>query len=230
MMPPEYLTPSRSNTRCNALVKLLKPKTLNVLIVGGLILSISACTPNKIEIPTPPPTNLFDYSRSDLPGLIEFANRFGTLPDSAKIAICREMDLSEKEGKNDPRGLTLHQAAAQIFLPSCSAAIALQEKLKALADSSESSADQKLFASLSLQLILRQENQTNALIQAQKKARAKPNGNGTHRKPETLEKEPPAIDDAFKQATPPPIPDDVARKKLEALRNLEKSMDRTLKP
>lgn len=229
-MTCEYLAPSRSNPRCKALVKFLKPLTLDVLMMGGLILSVSACTPNKIEMPSTPPPNLFDYSRSDLTGLVEFANRFGTLPDSAKIAICREMDLSEKEQKNDPRGLTLHQAAGQIFLSSCSVSIALQEKLKALAESSESSADQRQFASLSLQLILRQENQTNALIQAQKKARAKSNGNGIHRKLETTDKEAPAIDDSFKQTIPTPIPDDVARKKLEALRNLEKSMDRTLKP
>lgn len=230
MMIRELMKSIRSRQRGNPLNALLASQVSVALVMGSLVMSLSACTPKNIELPTTPTPSLFDYSRSDLEGLVEFANRFGTLPDSARIAVCREMDLSEKERKHDPRGLTLHQAAGQIFFPNCTSSPALQEKLKALAENSETPADLKPFASLSLQLILRQENQSSALLQAQKKARTKSTGNGTRRKLESPEKEASVIDDPSKISPPAPIPDDVARKKLEALRNLEKSMDRALKP
>lgn len=195
-----------------------------------VVMTLGGCTPKKTEITPIPPANLFDYSRSDLGGLVEFANRFGTLPDSARIAVCREMEVSEKEVKNDQRGLTLHQAAGQLFLASCTNAPGLQEKLKALAENSELPLDQRQFAGLAQQLIASHEIQNNALIQAQKKVRTKSAGGAARRKTDPSERETPLVDDPSKPAPPAPLTDDVARKKLEALRNLEKSMDRDLKP
>lgn len=198
--------------------------------MAALVVSLSACTPKPAEVRPNPPPNPFDYSRSDLLGLVEFSNRFGTLPDSARIAICREMEVLDKEGKKTGTGLTLHQAAAQIFLDKCSPSLALQEKLKSLLENPDVLIDQKQFASLAQQLIARQESQSNALIQAQKRARAKATNGSLHRKPENMDREAPSGEDASKLPLPAPVSDDVARKKLEALRNLEKSMDRGLRP
>jgi hypothetical protein len=199
-------------------------------LMATLVLSLSACTPKQAEVRPNPPPNPFDYSRSDLEGLVEFSNRFGTLPGSARIAVCREMEVFEKEGKKNGHGLTLHQAAAQIFFANCSPSPVLEEKLKSLLENPETPPDQKQFASLAQQLIARQESQSNALIQAQRKARAKSINGGIHRKPDSTDRETPSGEDASKPSLPVPISDDVARKKLEALRNLEKSMDRGLRP
>lgn len=229
-MMRELTPPSESRHPSISCLALHASRISGALLTGALVMNLSACTPKKAELSAAPTPSPFDYSRSDLEGLVEFANRFGTLPDSARIAVCREMDLAEKERKNESRALTLHQAAAQMFLQNCSSSPALQEKLKGLAENPETPPDQRQFASLCLQLILRQESQSNALVQAQKKARSKSNGNGSRRKLDPPEKDASVIDDPSKPSSAGPIPEDVARKKLEAIRNLEKSMDRTLKP
>ncbi|MEY4684531.1 MAG: hypothetical protein RLZ25_990 [Pseudomonadota bacterium] len=230
MMMIEYLSARRSSPKIHPLSRLLKNLLRRPLAMTLVVISLSACAPKKVDTPAAPPQNPFDYSRSDLGGLIEFANRFGALPDSARLAVCREMELSDKEKRNNPQGLTLHQAAGQIFLAQCSPQLDLQEKLKLLVDNPDTPPDQRQFASLALQLIVRLESQNNALMQAQKKARARSTGSLARRKPEGTERDIPAADDSTRFLVPTPLPDDVARKKLEAIRNLEKSMDRGLTP
>lgn len=230
MMNIEFIFPRLSLREESPLLRLQATSLSGILVMALVALNLSACAPKKVEAPFPPPKDPFDYSRLDLEGLVEFTNRFGMLPDSARLAICREMELSDKEKKNDSRGLTLHQAAGQIFLANCSPSPELQEKLNALLENPETSTDQRQFANLVRQLITRQESQNNALIQAQKKARSKSNGNGSRRKSEGTEREAPPQEDPSKIPLPSPPPEDVARKKLEAIRNLEKSMDRGLTP
>lgn len=212
-------------------LKPLRPPSIPApLLVGLVLMHLCACAPKKVDAPFPTPKDPFDYSRPDLAGLIEFSNRFGMLPDSARLAICREMELADKEKNTDSRALTLHQAAAQIFLPSCNPSLEFQNKQRLLLDDPETPAEQKQFANLAEQLISRQESQNNALIQAQKKARSKLVSGGVRRKTEGSDRETPLQDEPAKPLLPASPPDDVARKKLEALRNLEKSMDRGLPP
>lgn len=190
-----------------------------------------SCSQKTIDNPRSKGLHSSNYSDSDLSEILQFANRFALADEDAQSQICRDLTRVAADGQNIDTGLILHAAAAELFVPTCTPSAPLHARLVALSQDESAPADQRNFAIMTLRLKALHEDQGSRLPIKKGKAR-KPSASPATPKPQPTDRKTPTSDEAKTRKPEAPITSDdaLARKKLEALRNLEKAMDRSPTP
>ncbi len=199
-----------------------------VMFVAIFIPFFWGCTAKQIDVHEVKKANPFDYEETDISSILEFANRFALQDEATQSRICTELQQQATGKPAISSGIALHLAATQLFIPSCGDLPQVQTRLVALSQDESAPSDQRYFAMMALRLVAQHNEKTTRKPTKRVKSR-KSAATGTKAvSGERAENRP--EENVSPSSTSAPPTDAIARKKLEALRNLEKAMDRAPTP